>query len=205
MPVDNRFGATVRLDGAAVRRTREQKSLTQLYVAEVVGVTVDTVSRWENNRTSAVKRENAEALAGALEVALREILREQLEAPAETPVPAPPERSPRRRVILAAGLIACGAAALALFLWKPSVSVRAQRELPAYLTPGGTAPVLVRIRVLSGSTRRVVLREKLPPGWQLVRSTLAPDAGPTPDGLVRWIVPLDGPETLVGYIVRAPA
>ena len=65
---------TVKLDGDTVRRIREEKSLTQLYVAEVAGVSVDTVSRWENNRTQAVRRENAQGLARALEVELEAIL-----------------------------------------------------------------------------------------------------------------------------------
>jgi DNA-binding transcriptional regulator YiaG len=35
----------VAIDGAAARRIREEKKLTQLYVASVVGVTTDTISR----------------------------------------------------------------------------------------------------------------------------------------------------------------
>ncbi|MHB8765688.1 MAG: helix-turn-helix domain-containing protein, partial [Deferrisomatales bacterium] len=65
---------TLRLDGDRIRTLREDKGLTQLYVAEVAGVSVATVSRWENNRTPAVKRENAEALAQALEVEVDQIL-----------------------------------------------------------------------------------------------------------------------------------
>ena len=37
----------VRLDGSAIRRIREEQKLTQFYIAKVVGVTTDTVSRWE--------------------------------------------------------------------------------------------------------------------------------------------------------------
>ena len=52
----DRTPSTVRVDGDAARRIRESKGLTQLYVAEVAGVSVDTVSRWENNRMPAVRR-----------------------------------------------------------------------------------------------------------------------------------------------------
>jgi transcriptional regulator with XRE-family HTH domain len=65
---------TVCLDGATARRIREAKQLTQLYVSKVVGVTTDTISRWENNRYPSIKRENALRLAEALEVPVEEVL-----------------------------------------------------------------------------------------------------------------------------------
>ena len=91
---------TVRVDGDKIRLLREAKGLTQLYVAEVAKVSVDTVSRWENNRTPAVKRDNAEALAQALEVELPEILQEDA---GEEASPSP-ER-PRRAWFLWGGLV----------------------------------------------------------------------------------------------------
>ncbi len=68
---------TVRIDGDRIRRLREEKELTQLYVATVVGVTTDTVSRWENRRYQTVKRQNALKLAQALEVDLNDILEKE--------------------------------------------------------------------------------------------------------------------------------
>ncbi len=65
---------TVNLDGSKVRQIREAKGLTQLYVATAVGVTTDTISRWENKRYPTVKRENALKLAQILEVDISEIL-----------------------------------------------------------------------------------------------------------------------------------
>ena len=47
---DKSAQAIVPLDGLRARKIRETKKLTQLYVANVVGVTTDTISRWENNR-----------------------------------------------------------------------------------------------------------------------------------------------------------
>ena len=66
--------AMVKIDGTRVRAIREQKGLTQLYVATVVEVTTDTVSRWENKRYPTIKKENGLKLAEALEVDLSEIL-----------------------------------------------------------------------------------------------------------------------------------
>ena len=64
----------VNIDGARIRRIREEKGLTQLYVATVVGVTTDTISRWENRRYPNIKKENALKLAEALEAQLADII-----------------------------------------------------------------------------------------------------------------------------------
>ena len=64
----------VNIDGPKIRRIREEKGLTQLYVATVVGVTTDTISRWENRRYPTIKKENAIKLAEALESPLPDII-----------------------------------------------------------------------------------------------------------------------------------
>ena len=66
--------AMVKIDGSRIRAIREEKGLTQLYVATAVEVTTDTVSRWENKRYPTIKKENGLKLAEALEVELSEIL-----------------------------------------------------------------------------------------------------------------------------------
>src|SRR5512139_1399937 len=85
-PVD--MSASLSLNGVVLKRLREEKRLTQLYVSKVVGVTTDTISRWENNRYPTMRRDNALKLAEALEVPLAELLRQPpvAEAPAQ-PVP----------------------------------------------------------------------------------------------------------------------
>ena len=45
------------------KEIREKKGLTQLYIATAVGVTTDTISRWENRRYPSIKTENGEKLA----------------------------------------------------------------------------------------------------------------------------------------------
>lgn len=87
----------VNIDGAKIRRIREEKGLTQLYVATVVGVTTDTISRWENRRYPTIKKENAVKLAEALEARMTDIIDHgQPTPPAEPQSPqaccAPPEQ-----------------------------------------------------------------------------------------------------------------
>src|SRR6266702_3178773 len=105
---DKSLLASVAIDGAAIKTIRETKKLTQLYVASVVGVTTDTISRWENNRYPTIKRENAEKLAGALEVELADILRS--EGPSAEPCAATegPSRSRLWWVGLAVVLLVAG-------------------------------------------------------------------------------------------------
>ncbi len=68
----------VRIDGALVRSMREEQGLTQLYLATAVGVTTDTISRWENRKYPSVKKENALKLAETLGVDIEEILEKQV-------------------------------------------------------------------------------------------------------------------------------
>ena len=86
----------VNIDGAKIRRIREEKSLTQLYVATVVGVTTDTISRWENRRYPSIKKENAVKLAESLEVQLADIIDHNQPAPVEGPTLAQTFSPPRQ-------------------------------------------------------------------------------------------------------------
>lgn len=94
--------AIIKIDGGKIRQLREAKGLTQLYVATVVGVTTDTVSRWENRRYPTIKKENGVKLAEALEASVEDILLEEKEetpgdvptaTPAESPQEIPPTES----------------------------------------------------------------------------------------------------------------
>ncbi len=193
---------TLRLDGDRIRELREAKGLTQLYVAEVAAVSVDTVSRWENNRTPAVKRDNAEALARALEVDLTEIVRLDEAGPGE--LPAAPRRW--RGPALAGALLL--ALALGWGAWRAlapaPLEVAASRRLPPYTPPGTAVPVVVQIRAAGGQEQRVILREHLPPGWTLLAANSPPDQGPGESGVLKWIVNLQGGAAAVAYLVRAP-
>lgn len=103
-----------------IRTIRETKKLTQLYVASVVGVTTDTISRWENNRYPTIKRDNAEKLAAALEVELTEILQqegreEEIPTPITEPASAPEGRLWLLPVLALVGVLV---ALAALFLTR---------------------------------------------------------------------------------------
>lgn len=67
---------SVDINGHKIRILREQRGVTQLYLATVVGVTTDTISRWENRRYPSIKLDNAKKLAEALEVPLEDLLEE---------------------------------------------------------------------------------------------------------------------------------
>ncbi len=191
--------ATVRIDGSRVRSVREARGLTQLYVAEVVGVSVDTVSRWENNRTPTVRRENAEALAGALGVGLGEILAER---------PGPSSGKGRRKVSvwIAAAAVVAGLGAWGLWRTvRPATVVEATRRLSPYTPPGTRIPVVLEVRVASGRGGRTIVREQLPPGWRFVASVPPPDQGPDASGTVRWILDLSREgKTRIAYLAEAP-
>ncbi|WP_236685584.1 helix-turn-helix transcriptional regulator [Geobacter pickeringii] len=122
----------VAIDGSTIKRIREAKKLTQLYVASVVGVTTDTISRWENNRYPTIKRDNAEKLATALEVAVEEILRREPSAEELPAEPPPPPVTSRKRWWWGALLLAVAVAVAGVFLF--------QRSTPP-LPPGGFSPL----------------------------------------------------------------
>lgn len=179
--------SSVAVDGDALRRIREQKRLTQLYVSKVVGVTTDTVSRWENNRYPTIRRENALKLAEALEVGLEDILKQA--APNHS-VTDGKEYSILSKFWPVGFLLA----ALLLLFWylfphqKTPVDplFQAQRVLPEHVAPGHE--LLVQVIITSETALRgVILKEEYPQGWELVSSE--PEVASVDDeaGVARWI------------------
>ncbi|WPD21375.1 MAG: helix-turn-helix domain-containing protein [Candidatus Electrothrix scaldis] len=65
--------STIAINGPKIKELRNANSLTQLYISESLGVAVDTISRWENNRSPNIMVENAQKLAALLEVPIEEI------------------------------------------------------------------------------------------------------------------------------------
>lgn len=188
---------TVNLDSEAIRRIREDKKLTQLYVAKVVGVTTDTVSRWENNRYPSIKRENALRLAEALEVPIDDILEQTAEAMEGTEgEDAAIEDSPRRRIsprtLWLAALLSATVVAGAYYLFSRPVDVppgqfSGERLLPNFAAPGDVIPV--RLRLATGtSAKGFILRERFPLGWQLVEANPPPSSLDNEEGVARWII-----------------
>lgn len=192
------------LDGTAVRRIREEKKLTQLYVAKVVGVTTDTVSRWENNRYPTIKRENALRLAEALEVSLEEIVQKSEAQDSEK------TSSVRRSLPLMIAAFAFLLSAFAIggyFFFSgdesPPGEVRAVRLLPAFAAPGAVLPV--RIRFETEGARGFILREHFPPGWKLIEANPPASSLDNEEGTARWIIKGGESRQLIVYLIRVDA
>ncbi len=216
------------LDGTRIRRIREEKSFTQLYVAKVVGVTSDTISRWENNRYPSVKRQNALLLAQALETDLENILRtDASDEPCEMLVEEPcgqgtgPDAESsgdgalRSRVsskvirhVLFIFVLSC--ILLALFKYSSTdtstvaFEAQAQRHLSSYAAPSAVVPVRIRLRT-EGQFKGFVLKESFPRGWKLVQSSPAPSSLDNEHGMVRWIIRPGQIPPLISYVLAVPA
>jgi transcriptional regulator with XRE-family HTH domain len=199
--MNNGLPATVCLNGLAVRTIREEKRLTQLYVSKVVGVTTDTISRWENNRYPSVKRENAVRLAEALETPVEEILQ-------GGDGRCDPEPAPRKKgVIVGMFLVALFGLLLAVGYFSfyrrpaPLAGKTARRLLPDFAAPGSVIPI--RVRVKTGSTMRgFILREHFPRGWKLIESNPPPSSLDNEKGTVRWILKPGASQPLIYYLLR---
>ena len=196
------------IDGTRIKGIRESKKLTQLYVANVVGVTTDTISRWENNRYPSIKRDNAEKLAAALEVELEEIIRqEEPESPPIEPEPAPsapPSPSRPRWGVIAGIALLLGLAILLLVSRRMDGTPAAIRKLPPFAAPGAIIPVQVKILKIDPTGKGYILKEQLPAGWRLVNALPPVPAGREAAGEAKWLLPAADGQQTVSYTVQVP-
>lgn len=203
--MDSLPSQSVAIDGHAVRRIREEKRLTQLYVAKVVGVTTDTVSRWENNRYPTIRRDNAIKLAEALEVELEEILkREEVEADEEG---AGEENGTNRPnwILPAVLLLLVGLVTVYFSLQNGShpIAITAERLLPTYAAPGNR--ILVRVHMtMEKPLKGMILREEFPDGWKLVESEPPASGIDNEKGNARWIFRKPQTHMSVAYFLEVP-
>jgi transcriptional regulator with XRE-family HTH domain len=214
----------VRIDGAKARRIREQNGLTQLYVATVVQVTTDTISRWENRRYPTIKKDNAEKLAEALGVELSALLDEtevavEGEAGVSAPEPATIEAevsiaarkaSIRSRWLwLGALILLLVGAGLGWLLFYGSAGdsprISAFRILPGHVPPGQSFPVLIRINADPAASFALIIREQLPPGCLVLAAIPVPAMAGRQDGQLKWVSRLEGGERLISYLLASPA
>ncbi len=170
--------ACVLIDGDKIRQIRQEQGLTQLYVATSLGVTTDTVSRWENKRSPSIKQENAEKLAEVLEVDLVDITDiPAAEVPVEEVVSEdvssadgdelkPPSVSSKGLWVLPLVIVTL---MVALLVYKKNggvvsvpVEVRAERFLPTHGSPHLPFPVLLRIHAADQVATSFILRESCP-------------------------------------------
>ena len=218
------FPPTVCLDGAAVRRIREEKRLTQLYVAKVVGVTTDTISRWENNRYPTVRRENLFKLAEALESSAHLLVKADVFAEegveegdhAEAVAPLLPQKTARRaRPFFYLGMTVLLLGALGFIFYRllnlsaDNLSAHppdftASRTLPSYAAPGMIIPVRLHLNV-DDATKRYIIREHFPPGWEVIEASPPASSIDNQDGMARWIVKQGEKSLLIVYLIRVDA
>lgn len=194
--------STVCIDPFKLRSIREKMQLTQLYVSKVVGVTTDTISRWENNRYPTIRRENALKLAEALEVSLEDILLQPTDSDVDN------EKSAKKKsfffwlvlfLLLLAGLIATGS-----FFTTPAPQlalVTAERLLPNFAAPGSTIPVQINLthRAQSGG---IILREYFPKNWKIVQASPPASSLDNIHGVARWIIKAGDERDRVVYLVQ---
>ncbi|MBR5346490.1 MAG: helix-turn-helix transcriptional regulator [Deltaproteobacteria bacterium] len=196
------FSSTVCLNAKAVRRIREDKKLTQLYVAKVVGVTTDTISRWENNRYPTMKTSNALRLAEALEVPLKDILQdEEPETVQKTGL-----RFIRLPRILTGFLVLLGIfIVFGLSYHRRMVaqsSVFATRHLPQFAAPGAVIPVRIHLQTEEENNNGFILRESFPSGWKIVESYPPPSSLDNERGVIRWISKRVEKDFWVNYLIK---
>lgn len=224
-----------RIDGSGIRRLRESKGLTQLYLATYIGVTTDTISRWENRRYPSIKLDNAEKLAQALEVDLEAILDHEARAPQSTmedqdaetipvapsmatsPPPDQAERSsslstPHGRPLLFWLLpVVVLLMLVGLARWRinkpapPAMAVAAQRILPDHAPAGQTFPVLIRVTTSQQAPVALILKESIPPGCVVVDSEPPLTTVAAKKGVLKWVSRTDRQQTLFTYLLRTPS
>jgi transcriptional regulator with XRE-family HTH domain len=187
----------VSIEGRRIKRIREEKKLTQLYVASVVGVTTDTISRWENNRYPTVRRDNAEKLAMALEVDLSEILKAEESA---APATVPPANGKKKVALWALIAIVIVIGVVWIWLRLQHSAIQASRQLPEHAAPGSVIPVVLTV-VRETPTQGLIVREKLPDGWSLEKALPGAAGHPVGDE-IRWLLPEGSGVTTILYTVK---
>lgn len=168
------------IDGRKIKAVREEQKLTQLYVATSLGVTVDTISRWENGRSPTIKLENAEKLAEVLGLELAEI--EDRPAPPQQaeptsqqealkPASSPSAARPTAWLLWLAGALL--AATLLFFLFPDSspeqnVQLKVQRLLPPHAALNHPFPVVLKVTAQGKAPLSFILKEQVGDNCQVI-------------------------------------
>lgn len=210
--------AIVKIDGDKIREFREQKGLTQLYVATVVEVTTDTISRWENRRYPTIKKENALKLAEALEVELTDILekdklsldedgKEELRTIShDTEIN---KTTYGKQIGYALGVLMLATIVLILsFWWKSTefseVDIKAHRTLPKHIAPGQTFPVIITLTALEKRQFSLILKDILPTNCTPLNGIPSFTAMDKETGALKWISKITGgnKKSIFSYMVK---
>ena len=198
-----------KIDGSKVRSLREAKGLTQLYIATVVGVTTDTISRWENKRYPSIKEENALKLAEALEVTLDDILEKEEETAKseETPTAAVSQVRPPKPNRIFLWLTLLIVVLLLPFFWyhfkQPEpVTIFATRLLPPHIAVGQPFPVIIQVKTKLQGPFSLILREMLPAGCKPIVSAPPYTGMDKKTGSLKWITRTNGHVTTFVYLAK---
>jgi len=197
------------IDGSKVRSLREAKGLTQLYIATVVGVTTDTISRWENKRYPSIKEENALKLAEALEVTLDDILEKEEEKtkPEETPTAAVSQSKPPKSNRILLWLMLLIVVLLLPFVWyslkQPEpVTISATRLLPPHTPAGQPFPVIIQVKTKQQGPFSLILKETLPADCEPIASAPPFTGMDKKTGSLKWIIRTNGHVTTFVYLAK---
>ncbi len=202
--------AMVNIDGGKAKLLREQKGLTQLYVATAVQVTTDTISRWENKRYPTIKKENALRLAEALEVELEAILEDTNEE-IEPPTPEakheqgdsyPPKGLKKIWPLLLLSLT-IGALIIAVswfFYSQPKpIQIKATRILPAHVIADQPFPVTIEVAGVDDQQVTVILKEHFPESVNIHKSDPQLQQTGIKNNTLKWLQKTQG-KALFTYI-----
>ena len=210
--------AMVKIDGDQVKLLREQKGLTQLYVATVVQVTTDTISRWENKRYPTIKKENAIRLAEALEVDLESILITEPEEMQQNDIPGSDSSSPTHhlhekqiqstswfsitRLLLLLIAIGTGGGVYLLTARPLVTTIEAHRFLPKQCTLNQPFPIAIEISV-HNSTKpiSVIVKEELPANFSIIAASPTLPVALPATGSLKWLAKIED-RAVFTYIVK---
>lgn len=178
--------AMVRVSGGLIRGLREGQNLTQLYLATAVGVTTETISRWERQDAPTLREENALKLAEVLAVPLLEIL---AQGPRQGPSGRVPHGFTQRWIILLGGAV-LGLLVILLIstIFKregPMAELQVTRFMPGHSVSGRPFPVLIKVDFVSQKRSSLLVKEQVPLGCRVIQTV--PLANVSAAGLLKWV------------------
>jgi transcriptional regulator with XRE-family HTH domain len=205
----------VKIDGSKVRSLREAKGLTQLYIATVVEVTTDTISRWENKRYPSIKEENALKLAEALEVTIDEILDEALDEIPEKEIKKTEEtvklsvsqsRSPKSNRTLLWLMLLIVVLLLPFIFYRSKqpepITIFATRLLPPHIPVGQPFPVIIQVETKQQGPFSLILKETLPANCEPIVSAPPFTGIDKKTGSLKWIARTKTQITTFVYLAK---
>lgn len=204
----------IKVDGAKIKRLREEQGLTQLYLATAVQVTTDTISRWENRRYPSIKKENGIKLAEALNVKLEDLLEEEEAAdneekiPEDSSAPSPIGPVPKTGfkkiwplIILSLSLFSVAMAFIWYSLHSPTtVAFSAERILPGHCISGQPFPVIIKINGAPERSSALIIREHKPPNSTIHKISPDVSSGGLKNETIKWLRKINGTETFA-YVI----